>query len=49
MNDEYFMLFVMVAMHSMIGKASPNSTFEEIALLSIKQAEAVEKALNERK
>lgn len=49
MKDDDFTLFVLVAMHAAIGKAQPNTTVDEIALLAIKQAEAVEKVLKKTK
>ena len=49
MKDDDFTLFVLVAMHAAIGKAPQTSTVDEIALLAVKQAEAIEKVLKKTK
>lgn len=48
MNEEMFELFVAVAMHAAIGRAK-DETVEDIAILAVKQAEAVKRILKRTK
>lgn len=50
MNEEMFQLFVAVAMHAVIGRVEGDkATVEEIAILAVKQVEAIERILKRTK